>query len=271
MTRSRQVRWAAAWVGLVLAMASSSTMADPRPTQAPPGFLGAGLRALPAGAGLRIERVIPNSPAHRAGLVVGDVIVLSQGVAPGSVEAFTTSVRAAGSGAEYAIVVRRGVRRVPLRARLEAPPEAAPQGGLRVGQQPPALGASTVAMGTDPVDLSQLRGRVVILDFWASWCGPCRMMMPVLSQMAERYRAQGLTVLGLTDEPVEVARSVGMRLNIRYTLVSNTLAMRSYAVHNLPTMVVVDRGGHIREVTVGTEAPGALTQTIERLLAEPMP
>ena len=126
-------------------------------------------------------------------------------------------------------------------------------------------------MGTDPVDLSQLRGRVVILDFWASWCGPCRMMMPVLSQMAERYRAQGLTVLGLTDEPVEVARSVGMRLNIRYTLASNTLAMRSYAVHNLPTMVVVDRGGHIREVTVGTEAPGALTQTIERLLAEPTP
>ncbi|MDB4932903.1 MAG: hypothetical protein JWM10_5387, partial [Myxococcaceae bacterium] len=147
----------------------------------------------------------------------------------------------------------------------------APVGSLRVGQAPPLLGASAVAMGSDPVDLAQLRGRVVILDFWASWCGPCRQMMPVLNQMSERYRAQGLTVLGLTDESVDVARTVGMRLNIRYTLASNALAMRSYSVQSLPTMVVLDRGGNVREVTVGTEAPQALTRTIERLLAEPSP
>ena len=126
-------------------------------------------------------------------------------------------------------------------------------------------------MGTDPVDIARLRGRVVILDFWASWCGPCRMMMPLLNQMSDRYRAQGLTVIGLTDEPVEVARSVGLRLGIRYTLASNADAMRSYSVRNLPTMVVLDRAGTVREVTVGTETPRALTQTIERLLAEPIP
>jgi thiol-disulfide isomerase/thioredoxin len=161
---------------------------------------------------------------------------------------------------------------VPLRARLESPPEAsAATGAVRVGEAPPGLGASAVAMGSDPVDLSALRGRVVILDFWASWCGPCRQMMPVLNQMSERYRAQGLTVLGLTDESVDVARTVGMRLNIRYTLASNALALRSYAVQSLPTMVVVDRGGNVREVTIGTEAPQALTRTIERLLAEPSP
>lgn len=270
MLRSRQV-WLAAWCGLMLAMGPAPATADPRPGTARPGFLGAGLRALPGAGGLRVERVVPGSPAERAGLVTGDVIVLSQGVAPGSVEAFTTSVRAAGAGADYALVLRRGARRVPVRARLEAPPEDAPPGALRVGQAPPGLGRSAVAMGADPVDLSQLRGRVVILDFWASWCGPCQQMMPVLNRMADRYRAQGLTVVGLTDEPVDVARTVGMRLNIRYTLASNATAMRSYAVQSLPTMVVLDRGGNVREVTVGTEAPGALSQTIERLLAEPSP
>ena len=270
MMRSRQVRWAVG-CGLWFALSAAPVTADPRPGTVSPGFLGAGLRSLPAGAGLRVERVVPGSPAERAGIVTGDVIVLSQGVAPGSVEGFTTSVRAAGAGADYALVLRRGARRVPVRARLESPPEAAPHGELRVGQAPPALGTSTLAMGTDPVDLAQLRGRVVILDFWASWCGPCQMMMPVLNQMSDRYRAQGLTVLGLTDEPVEVARSVGLRLGIRYTLASNAVAMRSYAVQNLPTMVVLDRGGNVREVTVGTEAPRALTQTIERLLAEPTP
>lgn len=270
MTRSGLVR-RAAWCGLLLLACTASVSADPRPGATPPGFLGAGLRALPAGGGLRVERVIPGGPAERAGVAPGDVIVLSQGVAPGSVEGFTTSVRAAGAGSEYALVVRRGARRVPVRVRLEAPPDAAPRGALRVGQAPPVLGSSAVAMGSDPVDLVQLRGRVVILDFWASWCGPCQMMMPVLNRMADRYRAQGLTVLGLTDESVDVARSVGLRLGIRYTLVSNAMAMRSYAVHSLPTMVVLDRGGNVREVTVGTEAPRALTRTIERLLAEPTP
>jgi thiol-disulfide isomerase/thioredoxin len=270
MLRSRLVRWAVCG-GLLLSAVPTPATADPQSGTARPGFLGAGLRALPGAAGLRVERVVPGSPAERAGIVVGDVIVLSQGVAPGSVAGFTTSVRAAGAGSEYALVLRRGTRRVPVRARLEAPPEDAAPGSLRVGQTPPVLGTSAVAMGSDPVDLSQLRGRVVILDFWASWCGPCRMMMPVLNQMADRYRAQGLTVLGLTDESIDVARSVGLRMNIRYTLASNASAMRSYGVQSLPTMVVLDRGGHIREVTIGTEAPRVLTQTIERLLAEPSP
>ena len=269
MTRSRQVQ-SAVFFGLTLTFASVSGSADPRPGSARPGFLGAALRAVPGG-GLRVERVVAGSPAERAGVATGDVVVLSQGVAPGSVDAFTTSVRAAGAGTEYALVLRRGARRVTVRARLEAPPDAAPQGTPRVGQAPPVLGSSAVAMGSDPVDLERLRGRVVILDFWASWCGPCRMMMPVLNQMADRYRAQGLTVLGLTDESVDIARSVGMRLGIRYTLASNATAMRSYAVQSLPTMVVLDRAGRVREVTVGAESPRSLSQSIERLLAEPSP
>ena len=95
------------------------------------------------------------------------------------------------------------------------------------------------------------------------------MMMPVLDRLAEQYRAQGLTVLGVTDEPVEAARSVGAQLRIRYTLASIPGALRSYGVQSLPTMVFVDRAGTVREVTVGAESPRSLARSIERLLAEP--
>ena len=158
-----------------------------------------------------------------------------------------------------------------LRAQLERMPESAPaQGaGVQTGHAPPALGSSDVAVGSDPVDLAALRGRVVILDFWASWCGPCRMMMPVLNRLAEQYRAQGMTVLGLTDESVDVARAVGMQMRIRYTLASSPTSVRTFGVQSLPTLVLLDRGGTVREVTVGTESPMALTRTIERLLGEP--
>ncbi len=237
--------------------------------QRPAGFMGAQLAVAPSG--LRIENVVEDGPGFEAGLRTGDVIVEAHGMAPGSVTAFTLSVRAAGAGADYALVVERNHRRVPLTVHLGEPPAGGASGSMpHPGQTPPALSARVV-LGAGPADLGQLRGRVVLLDFWASWCGPCRMMMPVLNGLSQRYAAQGLTVLGVTDDAPSVARQVGESMHIQYTLATDPGAMGRYRVESLPTLLVIDRAGHVRDVTVGAGGVRELEALVRRLLAEPPP
>lgn len=244
---------------------ASLAHADPRGgASTPGGYLG--VEVAEATGGLRVGAVVEGSPAAQAGFRSGDLIVQVQGMSPGSVAAFTGSVRAAGAGARYSIVVVRQGRRVRLNATLA---EARTQ-GLHRGSTPPPLMA-TLAMGAGPVDLSALRGRVVLVDFWASWCGPCRQMMPVLNRLSQRFGAQGLTVLGVTDESVEIARSVGMSMRIGYTLASSPSGVARYNVSSLPTLVAIDRAGLVREVTIGYEGPARLEALVTRLLAERSP
>ncbi len=247
---------------------ASSVRADPSTEPRSQGFLGASLR--PVAGGLRVEEVVGEGPGARAGLLAGDVIVRARGFPTGSVEVFTTSVRAAGPGADFPLEVRRGTLRRTLAVRLTELPAAGARRGPapQVGSVAPPLGPSVVAIGTEPADLARLRGRVVLLDFFASWCGPCRAMVPVLNRLAARYGAEGLTVLGVTDESTAIARGVGTQLGVRYTLASSPGAPGAYHVDSLPTMVVVDRAGNVREVSVGMHGYGELDALVRRLLAE---
>ncbi len=247
-----------------VARADHSQGGDVRETT---GYMGVGLQADADGT-LRVMTVAPSSPASAAGVIPGDIIVRARGGTPGSVDTFTMSVRAAGAGHEYPLDVRRGTRTIHLTVQLAV----APRVGLTVGQPPPLL-VSQVVMGPGPGDLEQLRGRVVLLDFWASWCGPCRMVMPALNQLHQRFAAQGLTVLGVTDEPASTARLVGQQLSIQYTLATESSASNRFGVRSLPTLVVIDRRGNVRRVTVGVD-PGelrALDRLVQQLLAEPSP
>lgn len=252
-------------LGLALFVWSGAVRADPSGTPGSPGFLGAQLR--PASQGVAIESVVNGGPAAAAGLRAGDVIVLARGLPPGDPELLTRSVRAAGEGAGYPLTVRRGGSRVELNVTLGGVPQRR-SGPPPVGSTPPPLSGATVVSGTDSLDLSTLHGRVVVLDFWASWCGPCQMMMPALNRISQRFHAQGLTVIGLTDDSPQVVRSVGSRMNIRYTLASSPGAMATYGVQSLPTLVMIDRAGRIRSVSVGFDSANALERAITALVNE---
>ena len=121
-----------------------------------------------------------------------------------------------------------------------------------------------------PVTLASLRGQVVVLDFWATWCAPCRKQLPRLDALQLRFGDRGLAVVAVNlDDPV-AARAMWDEQRWRMTLVHDAdgEAARRYGVDPIPHTVVLDRSGVIRAVHRGG-AGDSLTRLVEQLVAEP--
>ncbi len=126
------------------------------------------------------------------------------------------------------------------------------------------------APGGEHVSLQHLRGKVVLVDFWATWCGPCRVMTPVLQRMHTRYAARGLAVVGVNvdeDGPGIVPR-FRQRYGVEYPMVYDVgmRASGAYQIRSLPTLIVIDRDGKMRYRHSGTESEAELASLIEGLL-----
>jgi len=146
--------------------------------------------------------------------------------------------------------------------------EDAPNFTARVVANGENLG-SDAGEGPKTLELSSLRGRPVVLDFWATWCGPCQAEAPIVNAIAERYKDRGLAVVGVntSDEDGLAARFVrkkGLGFPIVYDE-NNTIA-KQYNVSNLPTLVVVSKSGKIVAVRHGVTSDSALDEIVRRHL-----
>ncbi len=126
------------------------------------------------------------------------------------------------------------------------------RGQLSAGQEAPEI-ALPDAQGSI-VRLSGLRGKVVLLDFWASWCGPCRRANPGVVKLYERYRSQGFEVFGVSLDTKKAAWLKAVKDDgIVYTQVNDrqgwhSAAAEKYGVDQIPTTFLIDRKGIIRAI-----------------------
>ncbi len=171
------------------------------------------------------------------------------------------------SGA-LALVTLAALVVLPARAAPVAPAERI--GPLRVGEAAPRVEASRLS-GSDGVSLDDLRGRVVVLDFWATWCGPCRAIMPELDALSQRHHQAGLSVIGIAREPESSIRSHLASAPVSYTVARDTgTTLSRYGVRSIPMLVVIDRAGRVRDVQIGTDSASmrSLESLVARLLRE---
>lgn len=118
--------------------------------------------------------------------------------------------------------------------------------------------------------LSQLRGSVVLLNFWASWCEPCRRELPQLQRLHERHSADGLVVLGVSDEDPSKARMHVEELGIGYPSLFDVdgTVMQTYQIHAIPTSLIVGRDGQLLKRMEGYTPAGAVEKALKPLLSD---
>jgi peroxiredoxin len=107
------------------------------------------------------------------------------------------------------------------------------------------------------VKLSELRGNVVLLNFWASWCGPCREEMPLLNKIHKKYEPLGFTVLGVNvEEQSDAAKKFIAQRPVDFPILldNKNKVSKLYDVIAMPTTVVIDRDGNMRFLHQGYQS-----------------
>jgi len=135
----------------------------------------------------------------------------------------------------------------------------------------PAVGEAAPQWTLDnqgrPLSLASLRGKVVILDFWATWCGPCRASMPALQHLYDVYRSRGLEILGATWNDSGDPDSFAKKLGISYPHVKGDAIAEAYGVNKsgIPTMFVIDRDGRVADFFIGWDGEATARQLNTRI------
>jgi len=239
----------------VAAPIAAPTIATPPPTdtaQAPAGG--------PSWIGVRFDktstnvlRVIAGSPADKAGLLVGDIVISLDGKPATSAPFLVNEIRGRATGAKVTLVAKRGTKDVTLILTVEERPDD----GILVrralmDKSAPGFTGELVH-GAYSSALADLKGQVVVVDFWATWCGPCAMTMPILDAWQTKYGPKGLRIVGLSSEELpEIQRFVTAH-PLAYTIARDDKAQiaRDYFLLGVPMLVVIDRAGVVRHVQLG--------------------
>jgi peroxiredoxin len=205
-------------------------------------------------------RVFGFMAAVAAGAVLGWVFFLSPAEAP--------------EGPISTATPKRSMASPPANVLVPSSPTSTPRLGSRiaVGSQAPDFQLSLLEGGE--MSLGDHTGEVVLLNFWATWCPPCRVEMPALQEAYDELGAQGFTVLAVNwteSDDVDLIGPYAQELELSFPILLDEESLVTEDLYNVigfPTSIFIDRDGTVREIVIGPLALDELRGKIEALLDE---
>ena len=138
-------------------------------------------------------------------------------------------------------------------------------------QRKPALSLNLRDSSGSVVDLKSYRGKVVLLDFWATWCHGCKEEIPWFAEFQRKYGAQGVNIVGvsLDDEGWKVVKPFIQSAGVPYTIVlGNQATAKEYGIVNMPDTFLIDRHGRIAAKYAGLVDKDNVEANLRKMLAE---
>ena len=226
----------------------------------------------PAPGGWKVTRVSYRGPAERAGLRPGDVITALDGRRVVTPATARRAVVAWARGSVHRVIFRRGTRPQTVSVRVARRPTT--PGYLRLYLTHASLPDFTLprAGAAGKVTLSKLRGKVVLVLFWASWCAVCKTALPLLSRLHRRYSARGLAVVAVSRDArlaplLQAVRRHRLPFYVAHDS-ANRVGKRN-RVKVIPSLLFVDRFGVVRGYVQGAGYTYAqLRRSVRRMLRQ---
>lgn len=215
---------------------------------------------------LVVKGVHPNSGCFSAGIQAEDQIVGVEGATLTDMSQIQKAISNGKTGSNIKLDVLRDGKKFSMKVKLtDRPDDISSLTGSAIGSKIAEFKANFYKNG----EKRNAKPKATLLDFWATWCGPCRKTLPVLANVYEKYASQGLEVIGISSEDVNTLNAFyNSQHKSPYPLYRDATQemWRRYGIRAVPTLMLLDQNGYIKRVWSGAPSQAL----VEKLVLEVM-